>query len=629
MDPPPSTQTFPDMDAGITYCQSWASQHGYALVIRSTERREKGGKRCGDVYVARLACDKSRKLHQSDRPPVRNRLSVRTNCPFSVNVINNVGVATWRVDIRNATHNHDASIIQSEHTHLRRQERKINPEINATISANHSAGVTTYQTLIALQNKYPDLLTTRRDIQNAYATEQRIKNQGYAPIQAALLDLDDTFLFRYTVNENSQLIRLSLFPKEGVRLLCLFPSTLIVDVTYSVNKYKLFMLNIVGLTATNQSFLIGSTLLEGEDADSALFSLDHLKAIYTENGLPLPISITTDRARALINACKAAFPGSQHVICAWHVNRAVRAEIKRFAVCRVPNNIPKPEKTKRQAAIINQLTQLWEAVQYAKTVDAASKANLNLNRECQQRDWSDFIVYLDDQWRWCQESFITAYTDRINHFGNASSNRAEGIHRAVKITLPHRNLGIQGLCNCLKRWCQATYPQLKLDLANQKQRRDIRLAFYWFLAGLHTVISRFALNKVLDHCRQWNLLARPQRGIDPCTHVFSTVYGLPCAHVVQQHINNNIPLSVDLFHAQWRLDRLAELPTLGRFDLLRDPPSRAVETRNRPIRRQRSHWEIAGVSNRAQVGGDLRAISQNTEMSQIYQSRVTGGNCGD
>jgi hypothetical protein len=56
-----------------------------------------------------------------------------------------------------------------------------------------------------------------------------------------------------------------------------------------------------------------------------------------------------------------------------------------------------------------------------------------------------------------------------------------------------------------------------------------------------------------------------------CPGTFITTMGLPCAHLTQQRMQAGLPLRVEDFHIQWRLDRLSKLPPMNPLALVREP----------------------------------------------------------
>ena len=259
MDPPPTNQSFLSREEAQSYCQNWAKNHGYALVTRSTERRKLIGQhRSGPVYLIRLQCDRSGLIRKSTTISgfeVRNRQTNKTNCLFRLAIREHLG--TWNISLSDHTsHNHEPSIRPQQHAILRRQERFQNPILETTISANQRAGISARNTFISLSSQ-SETLQTPKDIQNRYSHQKQLQNQGLLPIQVMMTNLGSDFHYDYERDIDNCLNRLTLFHKETTQLLCLFPFTLVLDITYKTNRFGLYLLNIVGFTTNNNSFLYG------------------------------------------------------------------------------------------------------------------------------------------------------------------------------------------------------------------------------------------------------------------------------------------------------------------------------------------------------------------------------------
>lgn len=218
------------------------------------------------------------------------------------------------------------------------------------------------------------------------------------------------------------------------------------------------------------------------------------------------------------------------------------------------------------------------------------------------------------------------------HFGNATTSRAEGIHATIKKEIPHRFLHLRDIINFMKLYLLQHNAGLKHKIAQDRDRiRNLHRQDLF--AELHHTISSFAVEKVREHMKLYNLTMNT--ALPPCTKVFTATMGLPCSHYIQTLLRRPNPrLKVSNFHPQWRLDRLALLQPIPPLLLLRDPdriPSRKRKgQRNEP--RQRTHNEnvqaegsyrrqraqnpsVPGVSH-AQLQASLRAAVQAELRSQ-------------
>ena len=85
-------------------------------------------------------------------------------------------------------------------------------------------------------------------------------------MQHLLKFLDDNhYVSRYRVCDDNISIRDIFWAHpESIDLFNTFPSVLMIDSTYNTNKYRLLVLEIVGVTSTHKTFLVGFGFLECE-----------------------------------------------------------------------------------------------------------------------------------------------------------------------------------------------------------------------------------------------------------------------------------------------------------------------------------------------------------------------------
>jgi hypothetical protein len=175
--------------------------------------------------------------------------------------------------------------------------------------------------------------------------------------------------------------------------------------------------------------------------------LEYLRDFYKEAALDFPKSIASDKAGGLINAIAEIFPGVPHLLYIWHVNNDIEAHCRRLWKTEI--DISKAYTTAQERAQFVQsrwidFQELWRNMLYAKTESAYGDAWDKLTA----RYWSEYpeiLSYLADTWLYHKEKICMAWTNKITHFGNATTQRAEGIHNAVKKDLPHRLLYIRDI----------------------------------------------------------------------------------------------------------------------------------------------------------------------------------------
>ena len=111
-------------------------------------------------------------------------------------------------------------------------------------------------------------------------------------------------------------------PQSLAYLKC-YPDLLILDCTYKTNKYKMPLLDIVGVDACQRSFCIAFAFLSGEEEGDYIWALDRLRSMYELCDARLPSVILTDRCLACMNAVARCFPAAVSLLCLWHANKAV------------------------------------------------------------------------------------------------------------------------------------------------------------------------------------------------------------------------------------------------------------------------------------------------------------------
>ena len=125
----------------------------------------------------------------------------------------------------------------------------------------------------------------------------------------------------------------------------------------------------------------------------------------------------TDRALAVINALRDVFPDTKHLLCFWHVNRAVQA------YCRLGF-----ESDEEWELFYND----WLALVNALTPDDFDTAWEAFKSKWNEKYWQ-YIDYLDDTWfRLLKTRFVRAWTNRVMHFNTLVTSCGEGSHAVLK-----------------------------------------------------------------------------------------------------------------------------------------------------------------------------------------------------
>jgi len=100
-----------------------------------------------------------------------------------------------------------------------------------------------------------------------------------------------------------------------------------IDSTYKINRYRLPLVDFVGMTPTGMTFFAGFAHLEGERVNNIVWALERFRGLFLRRDR-LPVVIVTDRDLALINAVKNVFPECTNLLCRFHIDKNVKAKCK-------------------------------------------------------------------------------------------------------------------------------------------------------------------------------------------------------------------------------------------------------------------------------------------------------------
>ena len=111
--------------------------------------------------------------------------------------------------------------------------------------------------------------------------------------------------------------------RDYVELCRTYSTVFLMDCTFKTNKFKMPLLNSVGITCTNQTFNAPFAFLNDEREQNYTWVLTEFAKIVR------PV-ICTDRELALMNSISLVFPDSKNLICVWHINKNVLAHCKKY-----------------------------------------------------------------------------------------------------------------------------------------------------------------------------------------------------------------------------------------------------------------------------------------------------------
>lgn len=389
---------------------------------------------------------------------------------------------------------------------------------------------------------------TLPDVDNVYSNVKKAMNRGLPAVQATIMKLGDEYQFCYALDDHDRLERVLFFHNESPRLLRLFPRSYVLDSTYRTNRFSLSLLDIVGFTTTNRSFVIGQAFLTHEEEEDYIWVLSWIRDLYEEYGLPTSESITTDKAGGLHNACAAVWSEVPYLLCRWHIDKDVKTYCQKHWLERT-NRL---SNEARKAVIderLKEFNDFWSQLLYAQIEEAYNRmwqTTLQRYRYAQPKIFS----YLTRIWLPFKETFVQAWTDKIRYYRHVDSSIAEGVHRAVKRRMVSKQAHLNDVVDHLSRYLDLHNRQLRQELEydQQNERTDLQSPLYRKLRG-H--ISYYAIDQVEEHRRFHNLtLKNAYLPLTACKQALTTTKGLLCAYILQQRIRDHLALEITDFDVQ-------------------------------------------------------------------------------
>ncbi|XVE89339.1 hypothetical protein DITRI_Ditri19aG0193900 [Diplodiscus trichospermus] len=522
-----TSEAFCSKEAFITWAKEVGKENGFVVIIKASEP---GG--AGKKPRLRLACERSGNYRQSKYKPKgqMHRKSTGTKkcgCPFEIHGVKLAKDDEWGVKVVFGSHNHLPTAQLEGHSFAGRLSEKEKTMV-FDMSKSMAKPKDILETLKQLDEKN---MTTMKTIYNARQRYKLIEEAGRTQIQQLMKQLDECkYVEWHRSNESTGCVR-DLFwaHPAGIELLHAFPSVLIMDGTSKNNRYRLPLLEIVGVTSIDLTFSVAFVYIEVELEDNYIWAMEKLRSLMSFDRLPSVVVTACDLE--LMNAIRKVFPNTTNLLCRWHISKAVLDNCKKF--------FERKEK--------------WEAFMSTWSVLVFSSDEYEYQRhlsilETDYHTYPRALKYVRDAWlsRY-KESFVAAWTNKIMHFGNVTTNRAEGAHAKLKKHLGCSQGDFDTSWNIIISLIELQHVEIKASFRKSLILVEHNLNQTLF-KDLNGLVSRSAFDMILKEAERAN-----QVGIDklPCGCVIRGTHGLPCAHEIAEFIKEGRPIPLSVVHPHW------------------------------------------------------------------------------
>ncbi|KAH1262010.1 hypothetical protein GmHk_02G004730 [Glycine max] len=297
----------------------------------------------------------------------------------------------------------------------------------------------------------------------------------------------------------------------------------LIDSTYKTNRYRLTLLDIVGVTPTGMTFSAGFAYLEGERVNNLVWALERFRGLFFKKRSPSCCYCHRQRPSP-DECCESCVSG------VFHIDKNVKAKCK---------------------SLIGQKN-AWDYVMdsWGNLVDCTSEQEFpeHLQRfQVACSPWPMFIDYVCETWIVPhKEKFILAWTNKVMHLGNTTTNRVEYAHWSLKRILQNNVGDLCSVWDAMNNMMTLQHTKIRasFEISTHVVGHVFKKTLY---KRLLRMVSRYALNEILvefEHVRHL------KDNLSSCGCVLRTTLGLPCACELQRYDGGSIPL--DVVHMYWR-----------------------------------------------------------------------------
>ncbi|KAL5124832.1 hypothetical protein HKD37_02G005163 [Glycine soja] len=161
--------------------------------------------------------------------------------------------------------------------------------------------------------------------------------------------------------------------------------------------------------------------------------------------------------------------------------------------------------------------------------------------------WLIFVDYVKETWIIPhKEKFVSAWTNKVMHLGNTTTNRVESAHSSLKRLLQNSIGDLCSVWGAVNNMITLQHTQIKasFETSTHVVGHVFQKTLYRRLLGM---VSRYALNHI---AAEFERVHYAGKNPSSCGCVVRTTLGLPCACELSKYVGGCIPL--DSIHMFWR-----------------------------------------------------------------------------
>ncbi|SAM03616.1 hypothetical protein [Absidia glauca] len=510
----PGRLTFDDENDLMTYVLRFGQEQGMAITKGRTRKLNNA------LRSIDFKCDRGGSYR--DR---RTRVKLRSG---------------WTLRAINNEHNHELDNDMSGHS----SSRRLDAASRQTVAVMTAAGSQPRQIVTTLRQTNPAINLTSRTIYNERNRIRQAQLDGRTPISALMDELarTDEYVMDFRVGDDDNITHLFFAHHKSIKMVKLYGSVLLMDCTYKTNRFKMPLLEVVGITGSWKTFFCCFVFLAAETQHDYEWAM---QAISTKlyDGLSPPITIATDRDPGLMGAIGRIFPTTNNIICLWHIDKNIVSN------CRRDFNGDE-EDWAGFLGMWKATVQSLEPAEFDNTWDRFETSYLTTNPSA--------VQYIKATWIPHKERFGTPWTRHFLHLKSTTTARVESAHHTIKSYI---KVSTGHLRDVQAKICLAVENQDK-EIHAKLMNDRIRIAHSHRIHMLRNIVGRvsaYALEATLKQVQR-----SAEANLSPCTNHFTTTMGLPCAHYILHGTQgtHDFRLALNDFNRHWWIDDSVYTPDI-------------------------------------------------------------------
>ncbi|KAH6764776.1 hypothetical protein C2S51_016025 [Perilla frutescens var. frutescens] len=203
---------------------------------------------------------KEGKESKNSKMSSRETGSKRIGCPFCLKGHYLPEFNQWMLEVDCGVHNHPQAQYLEGHAYAGRLTSD-EEKLVASLLSSHTRPK---QILAAIQRSFPNNKSKIKTIYNVRSRNKYVKHAGRSQMQYLLGKLEEHDYYQYTRRcPQTDTVKDMFYAYPiSMKLLRAFPKVLLMDCTYKMNRYRLPLFEIVGVTSTSMTFSVACAYLE-------------------------------------------------------------------------------------------------------------------------------------------------------------------------------------------------------------------------------------------------------------------------------------------------------------------------------------------------------------------------------